>query len=783
VIKKLLILSILGLIGLVCGYFYVDRKVQLRLESRKIDQIPAVYSDMLVLTPASRLSKDLLRAELLSRRYREVPSAATPGEFSSQGPIFNIVAREFRSPDGSIVPSQKLHYDSDTGLISDFEQHPKNNLVLEPGIVSYLGDTEQRASSFKSLKEIPPIVSKAVIAIEDERFAKHHGIDLYGIARAMLKNLAALRIVEGGSTLTQQLAKNILFTPERTIGRKVSEALAAISLENHLSKQQILEMYLNEVYLGQEGAVAIHGVAEASKTFFGHELKDVSIAEAAMLAGMIKAPSFYSPRKHFRRCLERSLIVLDKLRELDLITEAELLNAKAHKPSVVKKTLHERNASHYVLALTNELNGFFNVEAASLSGLSVFTGFDLNMQHCAEQAVASGLERIEKDHPKLKRSKKALEAGLVAIEPHSGKIRSWVGSRDYGKNQFDHVIQAKRQIGSTVKAFLYLTALDGNLNNYKVATPLTILSDEPMQIDVSARKIWMPENYDHKYRGDVTLRYALENSLNVPAAYVGQKIGIQNVANTLRRFHVSENPPAVPSLALGAADTTLLQLTSGYAAIANGGQYVAPRLFVSALDTNGNTLATSQIIEERLADENAVFVLTNLLEGVVERGTGKAVRALGFTREAAGKTGTSNEARDAWFIGFTPTLVAGVWVGFDDNTEIGVTGGAAAAPIWTNFMKCSEPFYADDSFIAPPGVIFENVDVESGELATTNCPSDSVVKEVFVRGTEPRLQCHLHNSYPEDTGRPNEARDNSRELEPDQGRPRHRKFWEMIFGE
>ena len=783
-LRLLLVVFVLGSAAGVAGYYYVDRKVVGRLNSRDSGVIPAIYSDALAITPRSRLDPQTLRQILSQRRYRETSSApSNQGEFHEQEGVFEIFTRDYRSADGGSVSAQKVRYVPAKHEISDLQDQSHQAFVLEPDIVSYLGSTDRRASKYKTLKEIPPILSKAVIAIEDERFATHHGIDLIGISRAMAKNVMAMRIVEGGSTLTQQLAKNLLFTPERTIGRKVMEALAALSLEFRLSKQRILEMYLNEVYLGQEGSVALHGVAEAARAFFAKDLSELSLRECCMLAGLIKAPSYFSPRKHYKRLIERSQLVLNKMHELDLVKAADYERASLERPKVVANFLHERNAAHYVLALSEELEKQFNLEAAALAGVSVYTGIELGMQRCAESALREGLLSLEKKNPRLRRQKDALEAGLVAIEPHSGKIRAWVGSRSYAKSQFDHVSQAQRQVGSTIKPFLYLTALDAHLNDYRPATTMTVLSDEPMQVDLVTRKTWVPENYDRDFRGDVTLRYALENSLNIPAAYVGQRVGIAHVANTIRNFRVSDNPPEVPALALGALDTSLLRLTAGYAGLANGGIYTAPRLFVSALDQDGGVLTSSRVFEDKIADENAVYVLTNVLQGVIERGTGRAIRTGGFTGQAAGKTGTTNETRDAWFVGFTPTLATGVWVGYDDNSKIGLTGGVAAAPIWAEFMKCAAPYYDEENFLPPPGVVFVAVDRESGELASPSCPSENVVKEVYVRGTEPTRSCHVHSDYPEDLPPSDASQPGSDQgWREDKEKRRERRIWEVLFG-
>jgi membrane carboxypeptidase/penicillin-binding protein len=332
----------------------------------------------------------------------------------------------------------------------------------------------------------------------------------------------------------------------------------------------------------------------------------------------------------------------------------------------------------------------------------------------------------------------------VALDPHSGLVRAWIGGRDFNESQFNRVDQGLRQIGSTVKPFLYLSALDGSLNSYKVASPISVLEDKPMAITARNRAAWVPENFDRDFRGDVSLRYALENSLNMPAIYVAQRIGVPTLKRTLEAFQVAAQIPAVPALALGALDTNLLQLTSAYGALATLGVHATPRLYVSALDGAGTRLSGTTLAERRVADEAAVFVLTDILQGVLARGTGKAARTAGFGRPAAGKSGTSDKTRDAWFVGYTPSLVVGVWVGFDDNTPTGLSGGGAAAPIWGDFMHCSEPFIPDLQFLRPAGVQVVAIDSRTGEVATPDCPAEDRIEEVFVSGTEPTSSCHEH---------------------------------------
>lgn len=763
----------------------VDSQVRQRL-NRSASRMSAVYSSPVEVLNGARYPEEVMLRRLESRNYSRVDlHPAAPGEFSLKDGVFEIITRDYITAQGYKAPSQHVRYNSETGQILEKGSRGES-FTLEPVVLAPLGGGEIRASQYRNIREFPEAVKNAFLAIEDRRFYSHFGIDIVGIARAMAQNLRAGRLIQGGSTLTQQLAKNMFFSPKRSIGRKLPEMFAAVSLELRLTKDEILDMYLNEIYFSQDGAVSIHGVPEAARNFFGKDVTDLTVSEAALLAGMVRGPSAYSPRRYYKRAMERRDVVLGEMLEQEKITEEEYKKAKAEKIEIVDSSSHKRTAPYLVAELQRELSSSFNVEAAAMSGMAVHTGLDPDLQRCAENAVKKNLERLKKEFPALNRKKSKMEQSLVAIEPHSGLVKAWVGGHDFSENQFDHVEQARRQIGSTIKPFLYLTALDKSLNNYKVATPLSILSDEPTGITLFQNTTWQPENFDHKFRGDVTLRYALEHSLNIPAVYVAQRVGIPTLAQTLKAFRVSDDVPIVPALALGALETNLLKLTAAYGALANGGLYIAPRAYTTAMDGDGTTLAQSPSHEERVADENATYLVTDILRGVVERGTATSVRRAGFTRPAAGKTGTSNDNRDSWFVGYVPNLVAGVWSGFDDNSKTGLTGGNGSAPTWATFMKCAMDYIPEMEFIPPPGVVSVAIDKQTLRLATDTCPSDRsrVVHEIFVKGTEPVEECY-EEEYLQPKAPGDEYPMDEYEEPPLQAPPVQREeggFWSQIFG-
>lgn len=728
------------------AYLWVDTKV-LELVNRSFQTEPsAIYSDSAEMRQIELTSVETIKRRLLSRNYVPVKiTPISPGEFLVENKKIEVITREFKDPVGANNPSLHLIIDTSTGLIKKITGDAVNSLKLEPMPLSTLGGTSVRASRYVPLKDIPQGIRDAVLAIEDRRFYQHFGVDPIGIARAAFINLTHLRWVQGGSTITQQLAKNSLLTSKKNIGRKFLEVLAAISIEKQLSKNQILERYLNEVYLGQEGSVAIHGMEEASRTFFAKSISELNLSETALLAGIIQAPSAYSPRRAIERALARREVVLAAMAEAKFISEQERQKALKYIPTIIDDALHERKAPFFVEALEKRLTNEHGLDLTEPRSLRVYTGLDLDYQSCAEDAVRWGLQKLDAGPSGANRSKREpLQAALVSIQPFSGLIRSWVGGRDFRKSQFDRVSQASRQVGSTIKPFVYLTAIDPSLNSYRPATTISVLADEPTAVDGEDSRTWTPENYDHDYRGDVTLRQALENSLNLPAVYLSQKVGIQAVARTVRNFRLSPNVPEVPALALGALDTNLLSMVSAYSALANGGNFAKPRFFKTAIDQEAHPILATELEEFSAADEGAVFIVTDIMRGVVDRGTGAVIRRLEFERPAAGKTGTSNDTRDAWFIGFTPNLATGVWVGYDDNSKTGLTGARAAAPIWARYMNCIKPFLPADDFVRPASVSEVAIDRITLQVATPACPGDYVANDLFLAGTEPSEPCTRH---------------------------------------
>lgn len=585
-----------------------------------------------------------------------------------------------------------------------------------------------------SLEEIPDELINAVIAIEDHLFFRHRGLNLKGILRAFLTNLRRGRIIEGGSSITQQLAKLLFLTPDKTYSRKIKEALLALKIERHYTKEEILECYLNKVYFGH----GVYGVEAASRFYFGKSTKDLCLAEAALLAGLIKAPNRYSPIINPEAAKLRQWIVLKRMARCGYISEEEAKKARNQflrmmKEGRIRWRSFPNKAPYFVEYIRQKCEKRYG-DALYKSGLKIYTTLDLKMQKAAEDVLIKGLSRMNR-FSKGER----VEGAIVAIDPKTGYIKAMVGGSGFtSENQLNRVTQAKRQPGSAFKPFLYTAAIDNGF------TPADTLKDEPITYDDFGRK-WSPQNYDGRFRGIVTLREALEDSLNVASIRLIEKVGPRRVAWYAYRMGIRSHLYPTLSLALGTSEVTPLEMCIAFSVFANQGVRVEPIGIRYVEDSDGVILEENIPIEERVLSEETAYILTNMMEGVVKRGTGRWAIGDRLGRPVAGKTGTSSDFRDAWFVGFTPDLVCAVWVGYDKggiSLGRGMVGGVVAAPIWRDFMKVALKDIPPTEFPIPAGVYFETICRKSGLLATPGCKS--VVREVFIQGTGPMIYCDKH---------------------------------------
>jgi penicillin-binding protein 1A len=604
------------------------------------------------------------------------------------------------------------------------------------------------------LSRVSPHLVRAIVAIEDQRFYDHSGIDIVRVAGAALTNVRRGRAAQGGSTLTQQLARQSFLTPEKTLTRKMKEIVLARRLEHEFEKKEILELYLNKVYFG----AGLYGAEAASMGYFGKTAAELDVAEAAMLAGLVKAPSAYAPTVDLTRATARRNVVLGAMLEshaIDKRSYNRAVKAPVHLVDALRGA--EAYGQYFKEEVRRELVDRFGWERVYQGGLKVFTTIDLDMQKAAELEVARSLKEIEERQLKRKRpsgnNADPLQAALVALDPRTGEVRALVGGRDFKSSSFNRATQAKRQAGSAFKPFVYAAAIEGG---YSPASLISNL-DSPV---MTAQGAWAPED-EHLETPSMTMRTALRTSSNSAAVHMLEEVGISSAVQLAKRFGVGD-VPGVPSLALGSGEVTLMAMTAAFGTFANKGVVPAPALIRRVETTSGEVLYQSERSQQRAISDTTAFLMTSMLADVVNNGTGWPARRVGFTLPAAGKTGTTNEYKDAWFVGFTPRLVAGVWIGYDQPRTIVANGyaGELAVPLWGRFMMSATKGDPADGFATPSGITTATVCRLSGKLATKACLDvesvdrngnasrrSQVYTEHFVAGSEPIEYCNLHGRF------------------------------------
>ena len=588
-----------------------------------------------------------------------------------------------------------------------------------------------RAQIWVPLDRMPRAVVDTVLIAEDRRFWTHPGVDLLAVARALHVNVKRGELRQGGSTITQQLARTLFLDPRRTWARKLRETVIAFMLEVRYSKSRILETYLNSVYLGQDADVPVHGLAAAARHFLGKDLRDLEVHEVAWLAGAIRAPNRLLSGSRADAKTRRDEI-LAAMQERGLI-EPQTTRQAVSKPFPRQSPHSTRIAPYFVDFVAGELGRRAHLPASGET--RVQTTLDVALQRAAETAVGDGIARIEKAQPQLAGQ---VQAAVLAIAPASGEIRALVGGRRYSDTSFNRVTRAVRQPGSLFKPFVYLAAFEAERSGAGL-TPASILADEPLSIPDNSGN-WEPRNVDGHFQGPVTVRHALEQSLNIPAVRVAMDLGPRRVADIARAVGIERPLAPVPSLALGTSEVTLLEITSAFATLANGGLRTAPTALIPDVSGAGPVIAPLPPSTRAVSAESA-FMITHLLRGVMRRGTGAGSSAWRLQEITAGKTGTTDGLRDAWIVGYTPDLVVGVWVGLDDGSPLKLTGAQAALPIWGPIMRAAVRQSSPSPFTPPPGVILTQVDRRTGRQASFWCGSDDVVQEAFREGTLPPEGC------------------------------------------
>jgi penicillin-binding protein 1B len=719
---------------------WLGRDLGQRLSVRALAVPSRVYARPLVLVPGARVSERVVATQLRATGHRAVakPPVAN-GEYLLGARRWQIGRRGFRYPDGfepAGVATVELDAAGFVRSISGPGGEPLEALFLDPELIGVVHGPGGEDRRLVPLARIPEVVIDAVLAAEDRRFYEHHGVDWLRIGGALFQNARARRVVQGGSTLTQQLVKNLYVGDERSLLRKLREVPLALLLELRHSKDEILEAYLNEIYLGQNGAFAIHGVERAAQFYFGKPAEELRLPEAALLAGLIPAPNRYSPHRHPERAKARRDLVLRLMVEQGRVSAAEAKASRAAGLGLREERRATRPGAHFVSLVQQRLAARLGAGRVQEQGLSVFTTLDAGFQRAAEAAVARGLAELERGHPELRRGKARPEAALVALDPVTGDVLAWVGGRDPARSPFDRALAAKRQPGSLMKPIVAASALSRRDNDH-VLTLASVLEDTPLEV-AAEEGPWRPANSDGRHRGPVTVRQALEQSLNVPIARLGLEVGLVRVVETARAFGITSALRPVPAVSLGAFEVTPLEITAAYTTFAAGGVRAEPRFVLAVVRPDGRVLGGENRERARVLDEAESYLVVSALRGVVERGTARRLRALGVTEPLAGKTGTSDGARDAWFVGFTPDLVIGVWVGFDGGRPVGLTGAEAALPIFASFARGALARSLPRPFPVPDGIEVVAVDPRSGLRAGAGCPGHD---ELFLRGTAPRRRC------------------------------------------
>jgi penicillin-binding protein 1B len=601
--------------------------------------------------------------------------------------------------------------------------------------IAILEGTSHQSQVWMPLAQIPRPVVDAVLVTEDRRFFLHHGIDFLAVLRAMGADLWHHRIRQGGSTITQQLARTLFLSNKRTWRRKLHEAIIAVALELRYSKESILEAYLNSVYMGEDGGVAVHGMGAAARHFLHKELAEVRLDEAALLAAAISAPN-RTPSGEMGRSRMARDNVLQAMRDQGIISEAAARKAEARPPAWRAASLTAQ-APYFVDFVREEIARRTDLPASAEIRMS--TTLDPFLQRSAEAAVRAGIERIEHRQPGLARGK--LQAALVAIEPATGQIRALVGGRQYRDSPFNRATRAHRQPGSLFKPIVYLSAFEAERQGTLPGlTPASLISDEPTTIQ-SAGENWSPHNLDRQFHGAVTVRRALEESLNVPAVRIAQQVGLDRVAGTALALGITSPLSRVPSLALGTSEVTLLEITSAFSTLAGQGVRTTPTTLTPDQDEVVEHMLTPLPAPVRAVSAESAFLVTHLLRGVMREGTGHASAGWGLSDITAGKSGTTDGLRDAWLVGYTPDMVVGVWVGMDDGSPLGLTGAQAALPIWAKMMQVVVQRTPPRRFTPPPGVVFASVNRDTGRPTSVWCGGGPAVEEAFRAGTEPHGAC------------------------------------------
>ena len=735
VFKWLFSLALLGALAVGAYSLYLSQTVRVKFEGKRWSVPARVYARPLELYVGANISAEQMRHELKVLGYRRVSYPKSSAQWSENKGRFAVTTRAFHFWDKA-VSAQKLDIQIKNGEISRLRTLGSGRDIdlarLEPAEIGSIYPSHNEDRILVSSQEIPEHLVDALLAVEDRRFFDHMGVDPRGIVRALWSNIVAGKAVQGGSTLTQQLVKNFILTPERTLKRKLNEALMALIVDARYSKDEILEAYSNEIFLGQDGARAIHGFGLASYFYFNRPLNELRVHESALLVGLVKGASFYNPRRHPERAKKRRDLVLDQMASQGFITRDEARIAKSRDLGI---TQIKGQAGHrypaFIDLVRRQLKQDYHEDDLTSEGLRIFTTLSPWDQYIATSAISNQLRQLER---KKKLSKNSLQAAMVVSSPQNGEVLALVASRNPGSSGFNRALDAVRPIGSLVKPSVFLTALQ-RPEHYSLTT---FLNDKSVTLTERDGRNWSPRNFDRKEHGRVMLYDALARSLNLSTVNLGMELGVKNVIHTMRKLGVEGKMKAYPSTLLGAVSLSPFDVTQMYQTLAAEGFKSPLRAIREVLDADHEPLHRYPLVVQRVADQNAVYLLSYNLMHTVDAGTAKGLKRWLPETVVAGKTGTTNDMRDSWFAGYSGDRVAVTWVGRDDNKPMKLTGSSGALTLWGRYMR---DINTQSLQLLQPGGVGEFwVEMKTGALASEGCEGAELFP--YVAAHKPRLKSH-----------------------------------------
>lgn len=725
------------------GYcFHLSMGIEERFSGRRWSVPSTAYSDVTLLYPGRGIDTESFVRKLGRMGYTKTNAdPEKKGEWRKLDDSFEIFLHDLDIP-GEKKPGEKYVINISGGRIRDIKNKAigksEDVVELEPEeIMQFFGKNMERRD-LVSISEIPENLIKALMAAEDSRFYSHFGIDPIGLARAFTVNIKSGSIAQGGSTLTQQLAKNYFLTPERTLRRKINEFLIALAIEMKYKKEEIIEIYLNEIYFGQKGTASVNGIGEAAAFYFDKKPKDLSLAECASLAGMIRSPNNLSPFKNPEKCRARRDQVLGAMLAKGWISKDIHDTAVTAPLSPATYVAYKNKAPYFMDYVSSELSNLYPSSVLTSMGYSIYTTLDTDVQAAAETALENGLARLEKEDPSLMRKdpSQKLQGAVIVMQPRTGKILAMAGGRNHEESQFNRITRAKRQPGSCFKPFVAARALE-KFN----ASDLFSSAKKGYVVN---GKTWTPENYSKGPEKLMSMREMLAESNNRAAVDVAVKTGLESVAAMAKSFRFTTDIKPYSSMALGSFEVIPLELATAYCAFAADGIEPYPLSVAKVRDESGNTIMGRHVDMNPVISPEHAFIITSMLEDVVTKGTAKSLKNHGINFPVAGKTGTTSDYRDAWFIGYTPDFLALVWVGFDGNDPVKFSGGHAAVPIWADLAKKIPGQVSGASFSPPPGIRSQTICRQSGKLAGSLCRDK--VTEYYDEGNVPSSYCDIHSA-------------------------------------